>query len=123
MNPPNIDVRLDGDVVEVRLDGEIDSSNSERTADRLIGAMPADAAGLVLDLAGIGYLDSAGVSMLFAILRRLETSRQTLALVVPEGSTLRRLFAVTRVDTLVAVRATLPEARSVLRETASDGIP
>lgn len=114
-----IDVDRADDVVVARLAGEIDASNATLTADRLLSEATSDAVGLVLDLGGVRYLDSSGVSMLFAMLRRLETSRQRLVLAVPEDSPLRRLFAVTRVDKLVTVRVDVRQAIKDLDESSA----
>jgi anti-sigma B factor antagonist len=66
--------------------GEIDMSNTGRLRSELDRAASNDA-GLIVDLAGVTYLDSSGIGELFALAARLTARGHTLALVVPDGST------------------------------------
>ncbi|HEX4786823.1 MAG TPA: STAS domain-containing protein [Actinospica sp.] len=57
--------RPDGTPV-LRVVGEIDRSNSPEFAAAVEKAVDAGAGRLTVDLSGVGYLDSAGLSVLFA---------------------------------------------------------
>ncbi len=94
----------------VRLAGEVDISNASRLEEDISEAVPNDVAGLVLDLSDTGYLDSAGIRMLFELAQRLEGRRQSLALVVPEGSLIRHSLIVTEVAQTMGVHETLAAA-------------
>jgi anti-sigma B factor antagonist len=65
--------RADGTPV-LAATGEIDMSNAEAFADALAAALAdsPDGGVLVIDLTGIGYLDSAGLSTLFRYADRIE---------------------------------------------------
>ena len=75
----------DGYVVAVVV-GEIDMSNAEALARALTDETPNDAQGLVLDLSGIDYLDSAGIHLLYRLRESVRARGLTLAIVVPRES-------------------------------------
>ena len=79
-------------VVVAAITGEVDVSNAERLTHSLAGAIDAQAAGLVIDLAGLEFMDSSGVHMLFELARRLRMLRRGFALVLAEGSAPRRVL-------------------------------
>ncbi len=66
--------------------GEIDMSNAEELARALADETPNDAHGLVLDLSGIDYLDSAGIHLIYRLRESLRTRGLRLAVVVPHDS-------------------------------------
>lgn len=76
----------------VALVGEVDLSNVDQLEAGIRAAVPCAAAGLVLDLSGVDYLDSTGLRLLFQLARELRDRQQTLTLVVPAASRLRRVL-------------------------------
>ena len=64
------------------LTGEIDISNADRPRASDRAEVDNDAAGLVLDLGGLEFMDSSGVHMLFALAGRLRHRDQRFALVI-----------------------------------------
>jgi anti-sigma B factor antagonist len=103
------------DVQVVRLAGEVDISNAGRLETDIAAIVPNDVAGLVLDLSDTGYLDSAGIRMLFELHGRLSDRRQRLAAVVPEDSLIRGSLLVTEVGQAVVLCQTLDEAIDAVR--------
>ena len=97
-----LDIVTEGDVVVARLRGEIDLANARPIGSLVSGAVPNEAAGVVLDLSDVTYLDSSGVHLVFELSERLASRQQRLALVVPEEARIRRVLD------LVNVRAVLP---------------
>lgn len=93
IGPLNVYTR-DGATV-VTLTDEIDVGTAANLGDALVEAVPSDATGLVLDLAAVRYVDSAGIRMLFNVARQLERYRQGLALALPDTSPLKRLLKIT----------------------------
>ncbi|HEX4033165.1 MAG TPA: STAS domain-containing protein [Solirubrobacteraceae bacterium] len=89
---------------------DVDVANAALVGEQLAGAVTHDAPCLVLDLTGTRYLDSAGIDMLLKLAERLRNRRQTLLLVVAEGSPLRRLLTVMGVDASLPVHASVAEA-------------
>jgi anti-sigma B factor antagonist len=69
---------------------------------RQIQRAAADADRLVVDLAGVGFLDSVGLGLLVGAARRV----QELVVVAPEGSSARRALESSRLTEILDVRAT-----------------
>jgi anti-anti-sigma factor len=69
-----------------RLTGEIDMSNAEEMGATVIGATPNEAAGAVVDLSGVDYMDSAGIYVVYGMRASLQARGQTLILVIPAES-------------------------------------
>ncbi len=86
MKIADLDVAQQGDVVLGRIVGEVDMSNADELRAALVAAVPVDARGLVLDLSAVDYLDSAGIRMIYHLSEAVQARRQTLQVVVPEGS-------------------------------------
>jgi anti-anti-sigma factor len=101
--------RRDASVV-ARLSGEVDMTNAAYVREELLGAVPNDVLTLVLDLGECRYLDSAAIEVMFDLSRRLARRRQELRLVVPEGSPLGRVLALTDVSSVAPVHASLDSA-------------
>jgi anti-sigma B factor antagonist len=98
--------------------GEIDLTNAEGLRDALLSALNAGALGLVVDMTGATFLDSAGVTAVVRASRRAGASEATVRLAVTAQAVLRVLNLV-GVDRLIEVHpsvaaavASLPEHRA-----------
>jgi anti-anti-sigma factor len=109
-SPAEIVLDHRGGHVVARLSGEVDMSNATYVREQLLASMPNDALGLVLDISGTRYLDSAAIEVLFDLSRRLARRRQELRLVMPPSSPLRRVIELTEVHTAAPVYGSLDEA-------------
>jgi len=85
-------------------------TNAGYIGDELTRAVPNEALGLVVDLTGTRYLDSAAVELLFELARRLTRRRQRLSLALPQTSPLRRVLLLTDVETAAPLFDTVEEA-------------
>jgi anti-anti-sigma factor len=103
-------VRADGELAVVELSGEVDMANADRVRRELVAAVPHDCRAMVLDLRSVSYLDSAGIRMLFDVSEQLAERGATVAVSVPADASMRRILAITRLDTLVPVRDSVDEA-------------
>lgn len=103
-------VERDGDAVVAHLSGEVDMTNAVYVGNELRESVPNNVRALVVDLSETGYIDSAAIGLLFELARRLSRRRQTLRLVVPEGSPLQRVLEITEIHTAAPVHQTLAEA-------------
>lgn len=92
-----VDVRL------VRISGEIDLSNASSVMERIGEVVRSDASVVVVDLSGLTFLDSSGISMLFQLAERMRYRRQELRLVAPTGTHVRRVLEMTRVDEVIPI--------------------
>jgi anti-anti-sigma factor len=107
------------EVVVVRLTGELDISVTEPTGHKIAAAVPSSAHGVVVDMTGLDFIDSSGISMLFGLARRVGSRRQQLRVVAPAGKTVARVLEIVEfgraapidpdVDSAVARLATPPE--------------
>jgi anti-sigma B factor antagonist len=69
-----------------RISGELDMSNAEDIGSAVLEATPNDVLGVILDLSGVRYLDSAGIYVVFGLRSRLRARGQRLRLTIPAGS-------------------------------------
>jgi anti-anti-sigma factor len=99
----------------VRITGEVDISNAGTLEEHISDAVPNDAAGLVVDLSDTGFLDSAGIRMLFELGQRLAGRRQSVAVVVPPDSVIRHSLVITEVDQALPMHDSLEDAVEALR--------
>jgi anti-anti-sigma factor len=97
--------REDGRIV-ARLTGEVDASNADRVLESLQRALTASA--LTIDLGRLKYLDSAGVRALYEVAETASARGVELAVVVPEGSPVRRVLTFSGVDGVLTVRPPAP---------------
>jgi anti-sigma B factor antagonist len=93
--------------------GEIDISNAKQFGSELDRAA-ADGDALVVDLGGVTYLDSSGIGELFALAARLTAQGRSMALVVPDGSRIRRLLEITQFGEAAPLCATRDVAARAL---------
>ena len=86
-----IDVSGPGDgIVVARITGDLDLSNLHAVHAALVDAMPNDAHALVVDLAGVNFLDSSGVETLLRMQRSLSVRQQRFAVAIPAEAPIRR---------------------------------
>lgn len=97
----SVDVEQRGDIILLRVRGEIDVSNVRELSAEIEAAVPTGARTVVIDLADIIYLDSAGVKLLLQLADRLRVRRRQLRLVVPESSPIRAVLELTGLPSLI----------------------
>lgn len=78
-------------------EGEVDLASSEQLRGGLISAEAAADTSMVVDLRGVGFIDSTGIGELVGCQRRCKDAEVSLAFVVPEG-TIRKILHVTGMD-------------------------
>lgn len=88
--PATLQAERCGDNVVVSVVGEIDVFNAAEIAAAIEAVVPSEAHGAVLDLTGVGFLDSTAIRKLFALTGRLRERRQRVLVVTPRGSTVLR---------------------------------
>lgn len=113
---PEVEMHHEAAVLRPRGDVDVESAGSLREA--AIMHVDHDHSGLVIDLSVTGWIDSAGLRVLFSIANRLEDHRQRLALVVPAGAAVRRTLDVVGMASRAELHATLDEALASLGGTA-----
>lgn len=96
-----ISSRPDGDTCVVSFRGEFDLANAPAAETELTAAMAPGVARLVIDIAGLEFIDSTGIAVLLSALHRCEGKREIRF--VPSRSA-----AVNRVLSLTGVAERLP---------------
>jgi anti-sigma B factor antagonist len=119
MSAHDVEITLHGDVVVARLSGDIDLANTPSLSAKVLGGVPNDALGLVVDLTEVRYIDSVGIRMLFTFVRSLHAGRQGMAIALPQGSPVRKLLKITHLDEATVFRTSVDEAVEALRESGS----
>jgi len=91
-------------VVVARLTGELDISVAESTGRKIADSVPSSARGVVVDMSGLDFMDSSGVSMLFGLARKVGSHRQQLVVVAPVGRPVSRVLQIVEFDRAAPVR-------------------
>jgi anti-sigma B factor antagonist len=103
-----------GDHVIVNVTGELDVFNAARIVELVEAAVPTEAHGIVLDLSGVGFLDSTAIRKLFALASRLGERRQRVGVVTPQGSTVLRTLELVEFERAAPLHDSLEEALAQL---------
>lgn len=116
MRLPRIDVVEGGDaVIATVTDGDIDITTAAEVGDLLLEAVPNHVLALVVVLDSVAYIDSAGIRTLFGLARQLSTSRQVLAIALPESSPLQRLVTITKLGEVAVIGADVAACLEAIR--------
>ncbi len=86
MTLADVQITLAPNALVARVTGEVDMSNAEEMGATVIGATPNESQGVVLDLSGLDYVDSAGIYVIFGMRSSLQARGQRLILVIPAES-------------------------------------
>jgi anti-sigma B factor antagonist len=99
------------DVLVAKLSGEIDIASAERLQGGILTeARSKDEPGLVVDLSGVEFLDSAGVRLLFTVHRAMTETGRPMAIVVPEGARIAKVLSIVDIASVVWTSPTLEGA-------------
>ena len=103
MTTLRIEISRDGDEVVVAVAGEIDLANADEVETAIVSAVDNEVAGLSVDVSEVGYLDSAGLRVFYALATRLRTLQIRFEIVAPPGSAPRQVIEIAGLDAVVAV--------------------
>ncbi len=98
----------------IAVTGEIHVSTAPEFSRRLNSAIARGKTAVVLDLTGVEFIDSTGLSVLLNGLRRVTRQRGRMAIVCTNPTVLR-LFEITRLDSTFDIHATLEDALETAR--------
>jgi anti-anti-sigma factor len=93
-----------------RIEGEVDMTNAQSIGERLRALLTNRSVALIVDLGPTTYLDSSGITLLFGLSEELRRRQQQLHVVVPEGSPIARVLAITGIDQVVPTHKTIAAA-------------
>ena len=109
-----VEIEQRDDVVIARLTGELDISVAQSTGRKIAEAVPSSALGVVVDMSGLDFMDSSGVSMLFGLARQVGSHRQQLCVVAPTGRPVARVLQIVEFDRAAPVREDVDAAVAVI---------
>ncbi|MGI9099356.1 MAG: STAS domain-containing protein [Solirubrobacteraceae bacterium] len=112
--PAALEAERHGDNVVVSVVGELDVFNAAEIAAAIEAAVPSDAHGAILDLTGVGFLDSTAIRKLFALTARLRERRQRVLVVTPGGSIVLRTLELVEFSRAAPMHDSLEEALAEL---------
>lgn len=91
----------------VLLSGELTFTNATETKEEIKARLTLETTRIVLEISALNLIDSSGVGVIISLLRRMEGKNVILACPQPKVA---RIFAITRLDQIVPMFATLEEA-------------
>lgn len=108
------------DVVVVHVDGDVDVSQTLALRDTLAEALGDGSRKVLVDLAGVEFIDSAGIGLLVTAHRRAQGAQGALVVsgVTP---TVARVLQLTRTDRVLTVLPSLQEGVEALRRSRPGG--
>jgi anti-anti-sigma factor len=91
--------------LRVTLVGEVDLANARDVLHTVLAAEPTAFEHVLVDVGDVTYLDSAGISLLVELARRLRTARSRFEVRAPVGTAARRIIALTGLEETLDVLA------------------
>ena len=109
-------------VLVARLSGELDLANAGLIRSELLEAAR-DVDAVIADLDELTYIDSAGLSLLDDLARRLRDRGIALRAVISDQSLVRRTLAIAGMDALLPIDRDLAQALDAQTTPATDPSP
>ena len=103
MNEVQVEVHTRGDAIRIALIGEIDLSNASEVESAVVSAISNHTTEVDLDLSAVGYLDSAGLRVVYSLAVRLRRAQIGLRITTPLDSPARRAIEVSGMTTIAAL--------------------
>jgi anti-anti-sigma factor len=98
-----VEVHTRGDALRIALIGEVDLSNADETESAVVSAISNQTSEVDLDLSDVGYLDSAGLRVVYSLALRLRRAQIGLRITAPLESPARRAIEVSGMTTIAAL--------------------
>ena len=92
--------------------GEIDTSNVSDVERMLQAGVSARAMGLVVDLTGVSYLNSATIKMLFGLSEHLRVHNQQLRIAIADAAPMRAILSLVKFERIVPLHPTVDDAQA-----------
>lgn len=105
----DITTAQDGDVCRITVQGEIDVYTSPALKSEITDAIAQGCANLVVDIEGVGFIDSSGLGVLVSGLRRTKENSGSLRIVCTKESILK-IFRITGLDRVFPIFTSAEEA-------------
>lgn len=118
----SVERNSDGKVEVVAVSGEIDIASAPRLITGLNDAVGNCELPVIVDLTGVGFMDSTGLALLLNAHRRLARRSKGFAVVCADDP-VSRVFTITDMVDVLQVRPTLAEARTAALEATTAEVP
>ena len=107
-----LDIRTEhnGDVCEIRLDGEIDVYTAPRLKEQIVALIEGGCSNVIVDLQNVAFIDSSGLGVLVSALRRAR-ERDGAVRIVCTRENILKIFRITGLDKVFPIFADAAEAR------------
>jgi anti-sigma B factor antagonist len=105
-----------GDVVVARVQGDVDMSNAGELGAAITARVPSEARALVLDLGGVGYVDSAGIHVFFELREHLTRRGQAIRVALAADSPAATALEYAGVQRTLGAAATVRDAMAELED-------
>ena len=113
-----LEVREVGSRSVVKVRGEIDVYTAPKLRERLIELVSEGSYYIVVDLEGVGFLDSTGLGVLVGALKRVKSHDGSLSLVCTQDKILK-IFEITGLDLVFPIHGSESEATQEAPRAAS----
>ena len=117
----SVECRTEEGIEVVAVSGEIDIASAPRLITGLNDAVGVGDRPMIVDLTGVGFMDSTGLALLLNAHRRLARRGKGFAVVCADGP-VRRVFTITDMVDVLQVRPTLAEARAAALEASGSEV-
>ena len=104
-----IETRRDDGAMVIETEGRIDSGNAQAFCDQLDSAIKTTGQAIVIDMAGLVYISSAGLRAILQAMRKMERQNVRLAL-CSLSDDVRDVFHTSGFDQLIEIRQTREDA-------------
>src|SRR6516164_6912763 len=109
-----VEMERHNNLAVARIRGDIDTSNADRIELALqAGAAPKETIrGMIVELNGVEYLNSAAIKMLFGLAEELQARGQQLRVVMDDMAPMRKVLRIIHFERLVPLHRTVKEAEA-----------
>lgn len=105
----SLDVRTERDTVVLEVSGEVDIYTAPKLREKLVELVEGGSHRIVVDLEGVGFMDSTGLGSLVAGLKRVKERGGEMALVCTRDPVLK-VLGITGLDRVFDVHGSVSEA-------------
>jgi len=106
----NIRSEQEGNVCSVILEGEVDVYTAPRLKEELVSLIEGGCKNIIVDLEGVGFIDSSGLGVLVSALRRARERDGAVRIVCTRDNVLK-IFRITGLDKVFPIFSDAAEAR------------
>ena len=99
-----------GNVCVLALNGEVDVYTAPALKEHIVDAVDEGCVDILVDLQGVGFIDSSGLGVLVGALRRVKERSGSIRLVCTRENILK-IFRITGLDKVFPIFASLAEAK------------